>query len=298
MTAPYAWQNDCWQHFVALKAQQKLPHAVLLTGAPYTGKWDFSQACAQALLGVDAANLALCQSADGHPDHLNIVPESDKMPVVKIDQIRQVKHFLAETAQRGGFRVVCIRQAECMNTAAANALLKTLEEPGQQVLILLVSARPAVLPATILSRCQRWLMRVTFAEARAYLQQHASEYTPEASWQLSQGQPLRFALETERQYVQEKAQFLAVDILTQSPLQLAKQYEAVPLPVVVEWLFAKAVQTLQMPGLKTISQQALFHFLDHLYQAQRDLQKSVHVNPLLFLEDLLIEQQRVYHACR
>jgi DNA polymerase-3 subunit delta' len=74
---------------------------------------------------------------------------------IKIDQIRQVIHFMQQTAKQGGYRVVVIEPVEMMNEAAQNALLKTLEEPGQGAQFILVSHHPQAILPTISSRCQR-----------------------------------------------------------------------------------------------------------------------------------------------
>ncbi|MEK9648756.1 MAG: DNA polymerase III subunit delta' C-terminal domain-containing protein, partial [Gammaproteobacteria bacterium] len=69
------------------------------------------------------------------------------------EQVRNTIEFITQTSQRGGYKVVIFRPAESMNTNSANALLKVLEEPAQNTLIILVSHQPALLMATIRSRC-------------------------------------------------------------------------------------------------------------------------------------------------
>jgi DNA polymerase III subunit delta' len=72
-----------------------------------------------------------------------------------IDQIRVLCDRLSFKSYRGGYKVAIIASADLMTENAANALLKTLEEPPPQSLVILCSARPSRLPATIVSRCQR-----------------------------------------------------------------------------------------------------------------------------------------------
>ena len=87
-----------------------------------------------------------------------------------VDQVRALRDALAQTSQFGGWRVALVDPAEGMNGAAFNALLKTLEEPEANALLLLVSDRPNALPATIRSRCQRIDLRFPpRAEALAWL---------------------------------------------------------------------------------------------------------------------------------
>jgi DNA polymerase-3 subunit delta' len=95
-----------------------------------------------------------CQlvEANNHPDLYHIVADGNQ---IKVDQIRELCQKLTSTSQQGGRRVAVISQCEKLNLAAANALLKTLEEPGKDTLLLLQSDTPSRLMATINSRCQR-----------------------------------------------------------------------------------------------------------------------------------------------
>jgi DNA polymerase-3 subunit delta' len=93
-------------------------------------------------------------AAGNHPDLLWIAREEDARQVL-IDQIRVLCDQLALKSYRGGYKVAVVSSADLMTEHAANALLKTLEEPPPQSLVILCSARPSRLPATIVSRCQR-----------------------------------------------------------------------------------------------------------------------------------------------
>jgi len=78
---------------------------------------------------------------------------------IRIEQVRELAAELALTAHQGGYKVSILSPADSMNRFAANALLKTLEEPPQGTLLILVVTQPSRLPATILSRCQRVRVR-------------------------------------------------------------------------------------------------------------------------------------------
>ncbi|MDG4870023.1 DNA polymerase III subunit delta', partial [Guyparkeria sp. 1SP6A2] len=80
-------------------------------------------------------------------------PEEGKRQI-RIDPIREVNRFVSQTAQQGGYRVIVVSPAEAMNIAAANALLKSLEEPGEKTLFILLSDVPSRTLPTIRSRCQ------------------------------------------------------------------------------------------------------------------------------------------------
>jgi DNA polymerase-3 subunit delta' len=106
-----------------------------------------------------------------------LLPEKEGGPI-KVDQVRGVVAFGQASAQQGGYRMVIVCPAEAMNTNAANSLLKTLEEPGANTLILLVTYAAATVLPTVRSRCQQIAMAVPEAvEGRVWLQQHLSDAT-------------------------------------------------------------------------------------------------------------------------
>jgi DNA polymerase-3 subunit delta' len=86
-----------------------------------------------------------------HPDVVNVEPDG---PFIKIQAIRDMMSTMAFRPLEGGKRVFIIDDADKMNPTAANALLKTLEEPSRSNILLLVTSHPHQLPMTILSRCQ------------------------------------------------------------------------------------------------------------------------------------------------
>lgn len=94
----------------------------------------------------------LLVEANNHPDLYHLVADGNQ---IKVDQVRELCQKLTFTSQQGGRRVAVISQCEKLNLAAANALLKTLEEPGKDTLLLLQSDTPSRLMATLNSRCQR-----------------------------------------------------------------------------------------------------------------------------------------------
>jgi DNA polymerase-3 subunit delta' len=89
-----------------------------------------------------------------HPDLLLLSATEDSRQI-RIEQVRELSAELALTSHAGGYKVAIISPAQTLNRFAANALLKTLEEPPARTLLILVSTQPSRLPATVLSRCQR-----------------------------------------------------------------------------------------------------------------------------------------------
>jgi DNA polymerase-3 subunit delta' len=89
-----------------------------------------------------------------HPDLARLEPLEESRQI-RIEQVRELSAELALTSHQGGYKVAIISPADALNRAAANALLKTLEEPTPRTLLILVATQPSRLPATLLSRCQR-----------------------------------------------------------------------------------------------------------------------------------------------
>jgi DNA polymerase-3 subunit delta' len=168
MTNLYPWLEPSRLTIATALAQGRLPHALLLTGLPGLGKGVLADAIAGQLL-CEAASLesgpcgrctACTQLGAGtHPDYIKVVLEEDAS-VIKVDQIRSLAEKLSLSSHQGGYKVVVLNPAGKMNINAANSLLKTLEEPSDNTVLVLVCERPSQLPATVRSRCQQLRVEV------------------------------------------------------------------------------------------------------------------------------------------
>ena len=153
------WLEKEYSQLINLESSSKLAHAYLFGGQQGLGKLMLAMHFGHYLLCSSKQNDQPCLScrdcelflAGSHPDLRLIQPEDSNE--IKIEQVRNTIEFITQTSQRGGYKVVIFRPAESMNTNSANALLKVLEEPAQNTLIILVSHQPALLMATIRSRC-------------------------------------------------------------------------------------------------------------------------------------------------
>lgn len=235
----------------------RFPHALLLTGTGGIGKRQFAHAVAQGLLCERASSslnaCGACESCrwmgtDSHPDCRIVQPElaeaadddepvKRKKPEISIAQIRALYDFINMTAHRGGFKVVMIQPAEAMNLNAANALLKSLEEPPADTRFLLVADRPALLPATIRSRCQQLALRPPTREES--LQWLATQNIKDAELALAQagGAPLLAAQFAEADYLEQRAQFLdGLAAREFDALAVAARHYQQSVPPLIHWL--------------------------------------------------------------
>nr|WP_175488801.1 DNA polymerase III subunit delta' [Halomonas muralis] len=167
---PLPWQQSHWERLTRLQDEGQLPHALLLSGAQGAGTQVLADALVARTLCRAPTSTACgqchsCQmlTAGYHPDLLRVSP-AEKSRQIRIDPIRNVNAFVAQTAQQGGYRVIVLQPAEAMNVAASNALLKSLEEPGERTLFILLADIPSRMLATIRSRCQHWALAVPAPE--------------------------------------------------------------------------------------------------------------------------------------
>ncbi|MEP7154335.1 MAG: DNA polymerase III subunit delta' [Betaproteobacteria bacterium] len=314
-----------------LARRDKLPHALLIYGKQGIGKVEFARAMAQSLLCESPEGAIACGQCHAcgwfregnHPDFRELLPEAlneeegdadapadpdakdkKKSKEIKIEQVRSIADFMTLSTHRAGFRVLLVHPAETMNPAAANALLKTLEEPPPATVILLVSDRIGRLLATIRSRCQR-LMVPSPDEATA-LQWLKEQGIGEASTALSQagGAPLDAMTFADADYQAERKAF--VQVLAESNpdhLAAAQAFEKSDLMNVVTWLqtwvgdvvlsrFTGEVrhhrdQKAAISRIATrVNLPALFRFESQLRQARRSIHHPL--NARLLLEQLLI----------
>jgi DNA polymerase-3 subunit delta' len=234
------WQLPAWERLASLR--ERRPHALLLHGARDIGKRDFALQWAAAALcetprpdGRACGACAGCQLllADNHPDLRRVVPAADLVAraddegapgeeggktakpsrTIRIGQVRELDEFLSITSHRGGARMVVLAPAEAMNTEAASALLKMLEEPPAGAGFILVSHEiDAVLP-TIRSRCV--LVRLAPPTPAQALEWLRSQGVEQAELRLAEagGAPLAALGGDERHRLDEASRSLLLRLL-------------------------------------------------------------------------------------
>jgi DNA polymerase-3 subunit delta' len=299
----YPWQQSLWQQ---LAGRSQHAHAYLLHGPAGIGKRALAERLMARLLcqspnGLDACGQ--CKSchllaAGTHPDNYVLEPEEADKPI-KVDQVRELVDFVVQTAQLGGRKVVLLEPAEAMNLNAANALLKSLEEPSGATVLLLISHQPSRLLPTIKSRCVQALPESS-EEERAELLTLAAG-SPLAALRL-QGQGVR---EQRAQAVEGVKKLLKQQI---APSQLAESWNALPLNLLLDWFCDWAQLMLRYPltrdeaGLGQADMRKVVQYLAEktpqakvlaiqewlLAQRQKVIGKA-NLNRVLLLEALLVQ---------
>ena len=168
----YPWHEAAIEQMKAAWSAGRFPHAILLQGADGLGKRGLAAWLSAALLCERSADeLRYCQqcasclliAAGTHPDYFWVQPEEGKQ-LISVEDIRAATARLAHTSYRQGYKAGVVDPAHQMTVAAANSLLKTLEEPTPRSVLMLVTSRPSSLLPTVRSRCQQITVRAPSAE--------------------------------------------------------------------------------------------------------------------------------------
>jgi DNA polymerase-3 subunit delta' len=282
----------------------RLPHALLLRAPEGWGASSFGSWLALRLLELEAAAADTAPDAEpagiplprarslAHPDLRWIEPDGN---VIKVDEIRSLAEFAVGTRQSAPRKVAVIERAELMNLNAANALLKTLEEPPPGTHIVLVSSQPGRLLPTIVSRCHAVTLEADADAAEAWLLarwpreeliSRRLEYgdaplTLDAA--LREGEPLLAptlaALGRSRQPALEAAALLELDV----ERLLDRWYRC---------CVAIAARRLEGPWLAGLDAKALDQFVDELTSTRRQILYASGANVRLLLERLAVRWRR------
>ena len=323
----YPWHKTTWDRIVAQK--DRLPHAILLYGSVGTGKFDFAKHLSQSLLCDRPQHHQACQQCakclwfnEGHhPDFKLITPEESetseelgkkkttKKHAITVDQIRQLIQAISlSNHDSHALRIVLIHPAESLNSAAANALLKTLEAPPNNTIFILVTHQIQGLLPTIRSRCQAISMPLpNKTEAIAWLNLHlntSATQQAEALLEYAGGAPL-LALQASLDFdinqplFKQLAMGAQLDAFSLAPLLLTNGMEKA-LTILQKWVYdillsANALQLrYHLPYTKTL--QALSKSVNLMllldFQRQLNAAKQVSNHPLnqeIQLEALLIQ---------
>ena len=320
MAESYPWQAALWQQ---LSSRAQHAHAYLLHGPAGIGKRDLAERLMARLLCQQPSDLEACGqckschllAAGTHPDVFVLEPEEEDK-AIRVVQVRELVDFVVQTAQLGGRKVVLLEPVEAMNINAANALLKSLEEPSGDTVMLLVSHQPSRLLPTVKSRCVQQACPLPQQEqSLAWLAQALPECTDEQRQELlalAAGSPLmarrlyaQGALE-QRALVVEGVKKLIKQ--QSSASQLAEAWKNLPMVMLFDWFcdWAQLMLRYQLSGdenglgaadmRKVVQyladktpQHKLLAMQDWLLQQRQKVLGKANLNAVLLLEALLVQ---------
>ena len=330
----YPWQKNDWTRLQELRKRPL--HGLLFKGTKGIGKLDLAMNFAQSLLcqHPDKSDFACgkCPSChwfeqESHPDFRLLQPEvlsldgeetddfksaSGKKPSkqISVDQIRGLADFFGMSAHQGGRRVIVIHPAETMNTSAANALLKSLEEPPQGLLFILVSHKPQQLLPTILSRCLSFALPAPDAASAISWLKEQGVKDPAEALAASGFAPLQ-AVQLDEQLGSEERDKLLRAVRQPAALDvfaLAEALQKTEQVLVVQWLqqWCCDLSSMKLAGklryhpgeeatikklVEPVAPLNLARLQKHLQTAKREARHTL--NPKLFFESLLLAYRQL-----
>jgi DNA polymerase-3 subunit delta' len=286
--------------------QGRVPHAVLLSGPVGVGKRAAAAWIASERLGI-APRADLPQYPVERPVHadLNWIEAEEGKQGILIGQIRELVAELQLTSYEGRGKVAVIDPANSMNRNAANSLLKTLEEPPGQTLLILIADRTGRLPATVISRCQRIdLLPPAETEVIAWL----DRLRPGGRWgeavRIAGNAPLAAIEAAERLDISAamSRELSALAAGQASPIEVASRWSELEPEFVLDWLARQLQQALlalaggrdRAPGLsidesvlKHMDRRNMFCYLDRINRLRSQPKGSYRLQYVL--EELLID---------
>ena len=191
------WQLSNWKNLASSQHNNRLAHGLLFYGSTGIGKNEFALEfahwliCEQPLADKACGECKACKliEAESNPDLLILSPEEEGK-AIKVDQIRALIEKISLTSHGQNKRVIVISPADALNVNASNSLLKTLEEPPANTVLILISDKPSKLMATIRSRTQMIRFDLpTFEQSMQWLNTQNIE-NAELLLQLTAGAPL------------------------------------------------------------------------------------------------------------
>jgi DNA polymerase-3 subunit delta' len=306
------WFKNELKAVLAQKTQ--LAHALLIKGSRGIGKQAFGMELAQALLcespAADGAACGQCKACNwfasgAHPDFRVLAPitegdpeaeaeeggkKTKASPWISIEQVRELHDFIYISSHRGGRKVILVCPAEALNVNAANALLKSLEEPPALTHFILISHRPHRLPRTIISRCRQLsLQQPDRATALAWLGGQGVA-DPEVALAQSSGAPLLALATSEGDELAGRRDFLArIAPPDFDPLVIAETFRDLPLERFIGWLQKWTYDIAELRMLGTI------RFNPDLARELAIIAKRVEPLAALRLHRKLVREQRNIH---
>ena len=296
------WLQRDWEHLCDYRLQDQVPQALLITGRQGLGKQQLAAQFAKSLLcakpqdngwACGHCDRCLLFKAQTHPDFIEIKPE-EPGKTITIGQIRNLVTRLTLKPQFDSYRVVIVNPADLMNTAAANGFLKCLEEPTERTVILLITDKPARLPATIVSRCQKLAVAQPDKETVSiWLKQQAVQDDPELALSLAQGAPLLALHYAQTGLLRVRNDcfqaWMAIAKQRSHPVVIAEDWLKLPEDPLIVWITSWVIDLIKCRY--QINADGLYN--SDLKDSLQELSRQLDLKELYKLYDLLLMRRRL-----
>lgn len=303
-TANLPWHAPLLERCSNMMKGGRLPHALLLRGRRGDGLLQAAQSlaslclCMQPVGSVACGECKSCQlvGAGSHPD-LQLLQPEEPSRVIKIDAVRNLVKQFSHTPQIASWKVAALYLANYLNISAANALLKTLEEPpGQSLLILAVDQHARVMP-TLQSRCQLLeVPRPNRQQATEWLGAHGVGQAEELL-DATAGEPLKAREWQDIGMLDQWREFRNLLIrLARGEVSLAQAAAAtddIPVMEKLHWYMDFLRQLLEVACSDQHASQQLLQCFDQALEITAELERGTNPNLQLLSESLLMQWQRI-----
>ncbi len=316
----YPWQANLWQQLCQQLQANRLPHALLVSGVKGLAKNSFAQHIVASVLCLnrrdDQSSCGHCHScqllnAGSHPDHIEIRPEETGKQI-KIDQIRNLRDKQQLTPSVSKWKTIIISPADNMNVSSSNSLLKLLEEPQHNTVLILVTGCPEKLPITVKSRCQNYhLASPTSDQAFEWLTNSAvnkvDSETLAKLLQLAKGAPLAVIDmlngNMAEQYLQVEADFKLILQNSANPIALTAtwlKYDLVTVLNQLQYMIRERMikSFVNSPEI-TVDQAKIslyWQISDCIVQVIKLVSSQNNINNTLLIEDFIVSVMRIANS--
>ena len=305
----YPWHENNWKYFIQARTSDHLPHALLLVGEEGIGKHILAERMARSLLCMDPIDFEACgkcqscktYESGANPDYTKIELAEDKQQI-SVDQIRKLSEFLIYSRSFNTHRVAIINPIERMNNNAANSLLKSLEEPANNSVIILVASHLGKILPTIKSRCQ--LITVVSPSKNQALnwfkENHANIDQAELRLDIAAFKPLK-ALTITDDDISARSSFLedlnSIVSDSLSVVATAKKWEKTDLESMLNWQITWVQKLIREAECGSKTEDSISnHDTDKLNQIQQSLFTQIKPDKRWQLYQQLIKQKQYIHT--
>lgn len=316
LEALYPWQMNLWQQLCQQLRTNRLPHAILVSGVKGLAKNRFAEHVVASVLCLnrheDQSACGSCHScqllyAGSHPDHIEIRPE-EAGKQIKIEQIRSLRDKQQLTPSVSKWKTIVISPADKMNVSSSNSLLKLLEEPQHNTVLILISGHLEKLPITIKSRCQNYHLTTPISSDALDWLAHNTEHKSDnlkltSLLQLAKGAPLTVINMLNEgmteQYLQVEQDFNLILKNQANPITMTAawlKYDLLTVLNQLQYLLKDRLHELVLNSSDPVQNSVYWQISDCIMQTIKLISSLNNINNTLLIEDFIVSVMRIMNS--